>query len=444
MVEIKPTSKQQEFLSSNADVCLMAGGAGSGKSFVLLLDALGLNDPKFGPRYKLPFYSAVIYRKQHKYLNDLIKDSRTLYPLFDPGATFTSTNGVWRFSSGAEIQFMYFEDFLQVEALQGRNLQYIACDELGQYPDDKIFRYCLSRLRSSEGLKPYYRGTSNPSRYLWLKKTFKIDAIGTSSKHAETYTLSDGSVVTKKFQYIQAMLHDNPHLPKEYEAQLMLLPEDERNALLYGRWDAYLTTEAMVYKKEYAQLFNDNRITTVLHQLGHDTYAAFDLGIGDNTSVIVFQICGKEYHILESFENSGVAIDWYVAELKSRGYSDCHIILPHDAGQRSLQTGNTMEEKMKSFFKNITVLPRTGIEDGIQDVRSKFPYIWIDKTKNEPLLQAIMNYERKHNPKTDLYEDPIHNKYSHMADALRYVCVYKVPTKINIDYNKYRSHGGAF
>jgi len=96
------------------------------------------------------------------------------------------------------------------------------------------------------------------------------------------------------------------------------------------------------------------------------------------------------------------------------------------------------------LFRSITVLPRTGIEDGIQDVRSKFPYLWIDKTKNEPLLQAIMNYERKHNPKTDLYEDPIHNKYSHMADALRYVCVYKVPTKITIDYNKYRSYGGAF
>ena len=410
----------------------------------MLFDALGLNDKEFGPRIKLPYYRALLYRKQFKHLNDLIDKSKAIYPLIDTGAVFTSTNSTWKFSSGAEIQMMYFEEFAQVEAIQGREINWCGCDELGQYQDDKIMRYCLSRLRSSQGLKCYYRATSNPSRYSWLRKTFKIDSEGTSTKFRENYTLSDGTTITKSFQYIQAMLKDNPYLGNDYEAQLMLLPEDERNALLYGRWDAYAITEAMVYKKEYSQLFNENRITTVRHQIGHDIYAAFDLGIGDNTSVIVFQICGKEYHILESFENCGVSIDWYVQEIKNRGYEDVHVILPHDAGQRSLQTGNTMEEKLKTFYKKITVLPRTGIEDGIQDVRSKFPYLWIDKSKNEPVLQAIMNYERKHNPKTDLYEDPIHNKYSHMADALRYVCVYKVPTKINIDYNKYRSYGGAF
>jgi len=436
-IEFKFTKKQQEFLSSNADICMMAGGAGSGKSYVMLFDALGLNDTKFGPRIKLPYYRALLYRKQYKHLNDLIDKSREIYPKIDSGAVFTSTNSTWKFSSGAEIQMMYFEDFLQVESIQGRELHFIGCDELGQYQDDKIFRYCLSRLRSSEGLKCYYRATSNPSRYKWLKKTFKIDSTGTSTKFDETYTLSDGTVVTKKFQYIQAMLKDNPYLGHEYEAQLMLLPADERAALLYGRWDAYSITDAMVYRTEYQQLTKENRITTVRYQPGHTVYAAFDLGFGDYTSVIIFQICGKEYHIIESFENNGILIDWYAEQIKSKGYKDAEIILPHDAKQHSLQTGFSMEEKMKQFFSTVHVLPRVGIEEGISTTKAKMPYVWIDKEANPNLIDCIINYERSYNPKIDMYGDPIHNKYSHMADALRYVCLFTPQQKFDFNINDF-------
>lgn len=435
---ITPTPKQQEFFSSNADVCAMMGGAGSGKSFAILIDALGLNDKKFGPRYKLPFYNAVLYRKQFKHLFDLIRESKKLYPLFDPKAKFTESNCLWRFSSGAEIQFMYFEDFSQVEALQGRNLAWIGCDELGQYQDDKIMRYCLSRLRSSEGLKPYYRATSNPSRYKWLRKTFNISDTGESTKHEEEYELMDGTKVKKTFQYIQAMLKDNPHLSKEYEAQLMLLPADERAALLMGRWDAYSITEAMVYRFEYDSLLKENRLTTVRYEQGHDVYAAFDLGFGDNTSVIIFQIVGKEIHIIESFQSSGILIDWYADEIKRRGYKDATIILPHDAKQHSLETGKTIEDKMKLFFNTVHVLPRLGIEDGIAEVKRKFPYIYIDKDKNEELKEAITAYEREYNAKIDLYGAPMHNKASHFADALRYCCVYTPEKKYQFSASDFR------
>lgn len=427
MTEIIPTPKQQDFLSSNADVCLMAGGAGSGKSFTLLIDSLGLNDTKFGPRYQLPFYRGLIYRRQFKHLNDLIDKSKNIFPLFDKGAIFTSTNMTWRFSSGSEIQFMYFEDMSQVEAIQGRELNFIGCDELGQYKDDKIFRYCLSRLRSSQGLKCYYRATSNPSRSAWLKNTFKIGPDGLSTKFTEEYQLSDNTISKKTFQYIQAMLSDNPHLSKDYEAQLMLLPEDERNALLYGRWDAFDFSDATIYKKEYQQMEAENRITTVRLQQGQDIYVAFDLGWADYTSVIVFQICGKEYQILESFENNNQQIDWYVAELKRRGYNEnIKIIVPHDAAQKSLQTGLSMQEKLENFYPsdNIKILPRAGIEDGIKHVREKFPFFFIDKNKNEKLLECIKNYERTYNSKTDQYGEPLHDKFSHMADALRYMCAY--------------------
>lgn len=447
MTKIIPTPKQQEFLSSNADVCLMGGGAGSAKSFALLLDSLGLNDAKFGPRYRLPYYRALIYRKQFKHLNDLIDKSKNMFPLFDKGAIFTSTNMTWRFSSGAEIQFMYFEDMSQVEAIQGRELAWIGCDELGQYKDDKIFRYCLSRLRSSQGLKCYYRCTSNPSRYRFIRDTFKINDKGDSTSHIETYTLADGSTVTRKFQYLKAMLYDNPHLGNDYEAQLMLLPDDERRALLEGDWAAYDITEASVYANEYRQLEKENRITTVRYQPGFDVYAVFDLGFGDYTSVIIFQICGKEYQIIESFESNGKGIDWYISEVKGKGYQNIKYILPHDAKQGSIQTGITTEKTVINMVgeSNVSVLEKLGIRAGIDQVRRIFPYMYVDKTKNENLIEAMKCYEYEFDSRRNVYGSPKHDQFSHMADALRYMCAYIVPqASPKIDFKKFTQKSGTF
>lgn len=60
-VTIEFTAKQEEFLSSSADVTLIGGGAGSGKSLVAVFAVLVLNDPA-GPRYLNPHHRALIYR----------------------------------------------------------------------------------------------------------------------------------------------------------------------------------------------------------------------------------------------------------------------------------------------------------------------------------------------------------------------------------------------
>jgi len=89
MLKFVPTAKQAEFLASDDDICGMMGGAGSGKSYIMLWDALGLNDTINGPRIYLPYYRALLYRKQYKQLSELIDKSKQIYPLVDPGAVFT-------------------------------------------------------------------------------------------------------------------------------------------------------------------------------------------------------------------------------------------------------------------------------------------------------------------------------------------------------------------
>lgn len=417
---------------------MIGGTLKGGKSFALLIDVLGLNDPK-GPRIGMWHYRALIVRRQYSHLTELVDKSKQLYPYIDRGAIFNASELVWKFSSGAMIRFDYFENISQAEAkLIGKEFQNISIDELSLFETDEVMKFCQTRLRSPHGLKCYFRATCNPSRYKYLQKFFRIPNDGSSTKFILESELPDGSKATTSIKYIQSKLTDNPYLGREYLEKLSMLNEADRQALINGIWGSYAITEAMVYRFEYDSLLKENRLTTVRYEQGHDVYAAFDLGFGDNTSVIIFQIVGKEIHIIESFQSSGILIDWYADEIKRRGYKDATIILPHDAKQHSLETGNTIEDKMKLFFNTVHVLPRLGIEDGIAEVKRKFPYIYIDKDKNEELKEAITAYEREYNAKIDLYGAPMHNKASHFADALRYCCVYTPEKKYQFSASDFR------
>lgn len=417
---------------------MIGGTLKGGKSFALLIDVLGLNDPK-GPRIGMWHYRALIVRRQYSHLTELVDKSKQLYPYIDRGAIFNASELVWKFSSGAMIRFDYFENISQAEAkLIGKEFQNISIDELSLFETDEVLKFCQSRLRSPHGIKCYFRATCNPSKYKWLQKFFRIPNDGSSTKFILESELPDGSKANTSIKYIQSKLTDNPYLGREYLEKLGMLNEADRQALINGIWGSYAITEAMVYRFEYDSLLKENRLTTVRYEQGHDVYAAFDLGFGDNTSVIIFQIVGKEIHIIESFQSSGILIDWYADEIKRRGYKDATIILPHDAKQHSLETGNTIEDKMKLFFNTVHVLPRLGIEDGIAEVKRKFPYIYIDKDKNEELKEAITAYEREYNAKIDLYGAPMHNKASHFADALRYCCVYTPEKKYQFSASDFR------
>ena len=67
--------KQCAFLSSEADITIYGGSAGSGKSFGLLLDAARLVDT--------PAYNAVIFRREIRMLSQaggLYAESQKIYP----------------------------------------------------------------------------------------------------------------------------------------------------------------------------------------------------------------------------------------------------------------------------------------------------------------------------------------------------------------------------
>jgi hypothetical protein len=153
------------------------------------------------------------------------------------------------------------------------------------------------------------------------------------------------------------------------------------------------------------------------------TYAAWDLGIGDSTAIWVCQRVGLETRLIDFVENHGQGLDWYVNWLRTNHYELAEQLLPHDVQVRELGSGRSRLELLQEAGLNITIVPRMGVDDGIQAVRRLIPYCWFD-SKTKRGVDALRNYRRQYDDKRQVYWDtPLHDWASHASDAFRYLAV---------------------
>lgn len=216
---------QTEFLSAPEQDVLYGGSAGGGKSYAMLVDPL---------RYMhIKEHRALLLRKSMPELRELIDKSRELYPKAFAGAKFREVEKIWRFPSGASLEFGYLDRDADVYRYQGQSYTWIGIDELTQYPTEFPLQYLQSRLRTTNNeIKCYIRCTANPGGVggYWVKKRY-LDP----SPPNESFVGEDK--ITRKF--IPARLEDNPYLAADgkYEQMLQSLPAVQRKQLLEGNWD---------------------------------------------------------------------------------------------------------------------------------------------------------------------------------------------------------------
>lgn len=179
------------------------------------------------------------------------------------------------------------------------------------------------------------------------------------------------------------------------------------------------------YAKELTQAEEDGRICGVPVERTHPVHVAWDLGIGDATALVFAQLVGKEWHIVDYYEASGVGLDHYVGVLRQRGYHYGSMILPHDAAAKELGTGKSRVEVLESLgLRDVKVLKATKVDDGINAVRMTLSKCWFDATRCVDLLEALRQYRTEYDEKRKTFKPaPLHDWSSHAADAMRYLCV---------------------
>jgi hypothetical protein len=201
---------------------------------------------------------------------------------------------------------------------------------------------------------------------------------------------------------------------------------------------------AAVEGSYYGKLMNDleenGRLVEVTRDDLCQTFTAWDLGMGDSTSIWVAQTTGQEVRILDYVENHGQGLDWYVNWIRDNNWTNASHKLPHDVAVRELGTGKSRLEMLQGAGLNVDVLPRLSVDDGIQSVRRLLPKCWFNMPKVRQGVDCLRNYRREYDEKRNVfYEKPLHDWASHGSDAFRYLAIgldnfqssWSKPIKIN-------------
>lgn len=316
---IKPQKVQLKFLSSKADIGILGGAAGGGKTWALLMEPLRhIHNPKF---------SAIVFRRESRQIHlpgGLFDTALELYPGL--GATFRQQPMVeFTFPRGSKVVMSHLNLESDVSAYQGSQIPLICWDELCHYSKSQ-FMYMMSRNRSACGVKPYMRASCNPDPDSWVadfirwwldqdtgfpiwersgllryfitvpreNDTIQIwgdtphDAIaelGLSRPSDRELEVAQGMIdaaiqagedipdevapepviyakwlrSAKSVTFVPARIHDNPELLKvnpEYIANLKALPRVERARLLDGNWKVRLSA-GLYFAKADARLIPD-------------------------------------------------------------------------------------------------------------------------------------------------------------------------------------------
>jgi predicted phage terminase large subunit-like protein len=275
---IRPQAGPQEsFLATAADIAIYGGSAGGGKSFGLLLEPLRhISNSKFG---------GVIFRRQAvevRKQGGLWDESAGLYTHMS-GAKPREQMLDWHFSSGARISFGHLETENDKYTWKGAQVPFIGFDELTAFTKTQFF-YMLSRNRSTCGVRPYIRATTNPDADSWV-----ADLIGWWIDKETGYAIPERSGVLRYFirrgedliwadspeqilaenpgsiaaevkslTFIRSTLEDNKILMEKdptYLGNLMAQTLVERERLLKGNWKIR-PSAGLYFKRSYFEIID--------------------------------------------------------------------------------------------------------------------------------------------------------------------------------------------
>ena len=225
---------------------------------------------------------------------------------------------------------------------------------------------------------------------------------------------------------------DNPWFPPVLQEEMsMLRARSEEEYLHVYEGHTRSTVEGAIYKPEISKAEQDGRITRVPYDATRPVDTFWDLGYGDMVSIWFAQVVGMQWRILDYYQNSHQAIDFYLRILQQKEYTYGTCVLPWDGGARQLGSGRSIEELMRAKGYKTRVLPQWRVADGINAVRTMFSQLWFDSERCKDGLAALRRYQWGPPSANGIVgREPLHDDASHPADALRSLAVYlKAPAE---------------
>lgn len=225
---------------------------------------------------------------------------------------------------------------------------------------------------------------------------------------------------------------DNPWFPSTLDKER--LRDLDQDALLYRHiWlGEYITTaKGSYYASNLLKAKDEGRICNVPRDSLHALYAFWDIGgtghKSDSTSIWMVQFINKEIRFVDYYESQGQSLSYHVEWLRSNGYENAKMILPHDGRTHDRVYNVTYESELQSAGFNVEIIPNQGSGAAMKRIelsRKWFDRMFFDEVKTFGGLRALEWYQEKRDDRRNIGLGVNHDWSSHAADAFGMVSVY--------------------
>jgi phage terminase large subunit len=246
---------------------------------------------------------------------------------------------------------------------------------------------------------------------------------------------------------VKASWRDNPWWNKTLE--------QERVNCLQHQPDQY----GHIWEGEYARILSGAYYATALTamrasgRLGRvaadplmSCKAFWDIGgtgaKADHTVIWIAQFVGREIRVLDYYEARGQPLGAHINWLRSNGYANALMVLPHDGAAHDKVFAVSFESALTAAGFETQVVPNQGraaASNRIEAARRLFPRIWINEETCSAGVDALGAYHAKRDDERMIDLGPEHDWASHSSDAFGMMCVfYEEP--LAPKYKRRKSH----
>lgn len=175
------------------------------------------------------------------------------------------------------------------------------------------------------------------------------------------------------------------------------------------------------YAAQLAKVREEGRIAALAKDPILRVRAFWDLGRNDATAIWLAQFVGREIRYLDYIEGRGQELSYYINELRSRGWGDALMELPHDGTQLRLEATGSVEQQLRAAGFSVNVTPNQGSGAALKRVeaaRRLFPRMWFNDTPHiAGGLKALAAYHERRDERRNVGLGPMHDWASDPADA---------------------------
>lgn len=227
--------------------------------------------------------------------------------------------------------------------------------------------------------------------------------------------------------------NDNPYFPAVLEQERQhaeaTMRVEEYNHTWLGQCKP--AVEGAIYFDAMSAAVAAGRIRDVPHDGSLKTHVIVDLGWNDATTMILVQKVASEIRVIHYIEGNQRTLADFSAELRSLRLDDQPmnwgtVWLPHDGFHTRHQTGKDDASVMTGFGWSVAPkesLTQTSINNGISRAREIFPRVYFHKDRAARLIECLKRYRWNISQKTNEAVSPLHDEFSHGADAFRYLAL---------------------